>query len=89
MNFFVQNLKNSITLKVTAYNLKTLDEAYGFAMNFEREVKHRIEKSKDHLGKRSLKLNASGNSTSKATKFSKTSRSSQFSKFKKGDKLGS
>ena len=52
--FFVCNLKDSIRFKVSAYNPKTLDEAYALAMNFEREVNSRIERNKSQLGKRTF-----------------------------------
>ena len=36
IEFFVRNLKDSIRFKISAHSPKTLDEAYGLAMDFER-----------------------------------------------------
>ena len=76
IEFFVCNLKDSIRFQVSAYNPKTLDEAYALAMNFEREVNNKIERNMGLLEKRSLEFNYPGNQSSKFAKFSKTSKPS-------------
>ena len=73
-------MRNSIRFKVSAYNPKTLNEAYGLAMNFEKEVNSRIERNKSQLEKRSLE-SIYPNQSSKIPNFLKTSKPSQFSKF--------
>ena len=42
--------------KVNAHIPKTLDEAFGLAMNFEREVNSMMERNKDQLGKKIPKV---------------------------------
>lgn len=72
--------------KVSAHSPKTLDDAYGLAINFEREINNMLERNKNHLEKRSLESNNPTNQSSKFVKFSKTSKPSQSSKFNEGNK---
>jgi hypothetical protein len=57
IEFFVCNLKNSIIFKVSAHSPQTLDEAYGLAMNFKREVNSRMERKNVNWVKNLLSLN--------------------------------
>jgi hypothetical protein len=43
VDFFVENLKNSIKFKIIPYSPATYDEAHRLALNFERESSQRIE----------------------------------------------
>ena len=86
IELFVSNLKDSIRFKVSAHSPKTLDDAYGLAMNFEREVNSRMERSKSQLGKRSSESNYPARQNFRFAKFSKNSHPSQFSKFSQGNK---
>ena len=43
VDFFVENLKNSIKFKIIPYSPATYDEAYRLALNFERESSQRVE----------------------------------------------
>ena len=43
VDFFVENLKNSIKFKIIPYSSATYDEAHRLALNFERESSQRIE----------------------------------------------
>ena len=56
IELFVNNLRDSIRFKVSAHSPQTLDEAYGLAMNFEREVNSRMERKKCQLENRSLEF---------------------------------
>jgi hypothetical protein len=56
IEFFVCDLKDSIMFKVSAHSPKTLDDAYGLAINFEREINNMLERNKNHLEKRSLRV---------------------------------
>jgi hypothetical protein len=51
IEFVVRNLKNSIRFKVGAHSPQTLDETYGLAMNFEREVNSRMGRKKNNWEK--------------------------------------
>ncbi|MBE3102723.1 MAG: hypothetical protein IMZ40_00590, partial [Bacilli bacterium] len=84
VEFFLRNLKDSIRFKVNAYHPRTLDDAYGLALNFEREVNSKLEKNKSLLGKRSSEFNRSNNF--KSSKFSQGSNPSQGSKFNPGQR---
>ena len=87
IDFFVGDLNDSIMFKVSAHSPKTLDEAYGLAMNFEREINNMMERNKNYLEKKSLESNHPANQSSKFVKFSKTSKPSQSSKFNEGKKF--
>ena len=82
IEFFVRNLRDSIRFKVSAHSPQTLDEAYGLAMNFEREVNSRMERKKGQLGKRPLEFKHPVN---RSSKFAKRSKPSQFSRFNQGN----
>ena len=74
-------------IKVSAHSPKTLDDAYGLTINFEREINNMLERNKNHLEKRSLESNHLANQSSKFAKFSKTSKPSHLQSSMKGTKL--
>lgn len=51
IDFFVYNLKDPFNFKVSAHSPKTLDDAYGLTMNFEREINNMLERNNNHLEK--------------------------------------
>lgn len=54
VEFFVENLRDSIKYKINPHVPKTLDEAYGLAMNFEKEVSSHWEGNGNRFGKGSI-----------------------------------
>lgn len=70
VDFFVENLKNSIKFKIIPYSPATYDEAHRLALNFERESSQRIE-SQSKI--QSFKRLDGSNPQSRFSKTSKTS----------------
>lgn len=50
----MENLRDCIKYKVNPYVPKTLDGAYGLAMNIEKETNSLWERNSNYFGKRSI-----------------------------------